>query len=428
VTSTPAPEGRPVVGLIGLGVMGRPIAGRIAAAGFDVVALARTPASAEAVARSAARIVSEPAHVADAADVILLALPDVAAVEAVVLDGLIATGRLRAGTTVVDLSTIEPGAARRIGTAIESAGGRALDAPMSGGESGAIEGTLSLMVGGDPAVLEAARPVLAAFATTIVHVGPLGAGQVAKACNQLVVLGTLELVAEALALASAAGVDPAAVRMAMIGGLVGSRLLASGSQRMLSKDYAPGGRLRFHAKDIAAVRALAGPAGLTLPAFEAAAAAATARLDAGDGDLDHAVIGRHVLLDTDDGPAAATTITFASDDRTRLYHLPGREWALLLGPQNSPSRRMTMSLATFPPGSAPGLHVHRLEDEVVHVLAGRGRLEAERGGGPIEPGAAFHVPAGLWHGAVNDGSEPLVLLCVFSPPVTPGAYDPLPPD
>ena len=116
-------------------------------------------------------------------------------------------------------------------------------------------------------------------------------------------------------------------------------------------------------------------------------------------------------------------ITVSRYDPGFLYRLPGREWQLLLGPQTGESHRMTMSIATFPPGSAPPLHVHADEEEMVYVLTGRGRLVNELDDVQLEPGVAFRVPVGVRHGAVNDGDEPLRLLCVFDPPVVPGSYE-----
>ncbi len=402
--------------------MGAPIARCIIAAGFALVVHGRSARTLEGLSSDGATVVADPTAVAAAADVVLLALPDADAVS-VVVDGMLGGRGLRAGTIVVDLSTIAPSDAIRTGDRIEAAGGSFVDAPMSGGPAAAKDGTLSLMVGGDVDAVAAASPVLEAFATSITHFGPVGSGQVAKACNQLVVMGTLEVIAEALTLASDAGIDPDRLRTAMLGGLAQSRILDVAGRRMLDDDFEPGGRIAFHLKDVATIRAMSAERRRSFPGFEAAAVAVAAVVDGGDGDQDHAAIVRHVRGSASSDPP---TITFADVATSRRYELPGRDWTLLLGPQNSPSRRMTVSIASFPPGSGPPMHVHRLEDEVVYVISGRGRLEAEAGGGRLEPGASFHVPAGLYHGAVNDGDEPLVLLCTFSPPVVPGTYDPPP--
>ena len=402
---------------------------------FDLVVHVRSAAAAQGLGAGYLRVVATAAEVADVADMILLALPDATEVEASVVAGMIEPGRIRPGTVIVDLSTIAPEDAIRIGRRVRDAGGRPLDAPMSGGKQAAIDGTLALMVGGDAADLEAARIVLAAFATAIVHIGPLGSGQIAKACNQLVVMGTLEIVAEALTLAGSMSTDPGRVREAMLWMSAGSRILALAGQRMLADDFTPGGRLMFRKKDIATIRRMAADRQLELPGFEVAAAAVVGGIERGDGDLDHAVIVRGIRR-ADDGVTiardgagplqAAPVVTFATEASSRHYRLPGRDWTLLLVSQNSPSRRMTLSLAAFPAGSVRGPHVHEVEDELVYVISGRGRLEADGGGGQLEPGVSFHVPAGLSHGAVNDGDEPLVLLCTFTLPVTPGSYDPSP--
>jgi len=165
-----------------------------------------------------------------------------------------------------------------------------LDAPVSGGDIGAREGTLSIMVGGDTAALDQARPVLEALGRTITHIGPSGSGQVAKACNQLVVGSTIEAVAEAYVLAKASGVDPARVLDALKGGLAGSVILERYSRRMLERDFAPGGRSRLHAKDARIVMAAAPEAGITLPGFEPVAAAFEMLVANGSGDLDHSAL------------------------------------------------------------------------------------------------------------------------------------------
>jgi 3-hydroxyisobutyrate dehydrogenase-like beta-hydroxyacid dehydrogenase len=165
-----------------------------------------------------------------------------------------------------------------------------LDAPVSGGDIGARDATLSIMVGGDEAALERARPVLQAIGRTITYIGPSGAGQVAKACNQLVVGSTIQAVAEAYVLAQASGVDPGRVLEAMQGGLAGSVILDRYSRRMLERDFAPGGRTRLHAKDARIVLAAATEAGITLPGFEPVAAAFEALVARGDGELDHSAL------------------------------------------------------------------------------------------------------------------------------------------
>ena len=209
-------------------------------------------AAAEAVGAST---VDTAAQVAAAADVIVLSLPEVTAVRSVLEgpDGVVAGARDE--LTIVDTSTLAPPDAIAIGAAMARAGIAYLDAPVSGGVSAAGDGTLSVMVGGDAAALDRARPVLETLGSQVVHCGGVGAGSVAKACNQLIVVATLGAVAEALAMAEGAGVDPATVREAMLGGWAASPILRIHGARMLERDWAPGGRARYNAKDIATLAA-----------------------------------------------------------------------------------------------------------------------------------------------------------------------------
>jgi 2-hydroxy-3-oxopropionate reductase len=167
----------------------------------------------------------------------------------------------------------------------------ALDAPVSGGERGAIDGTLSIMVGGEPAAFERARPLFEAMGANIVHVGPSGAGQVAKACNQLVVAATIEAVAEALLLAERSGVDAAKVREALLGGFAGSKILEVHGQRMLDRAFEPGFRARLHRKDARIVLEAAAATGTPVPSFEVVAAQLDRLVeDLDGGELDHAAL------------------------------------------------------------------------------------------------------------------------------------------
>jgi 2-hydroxy-3-oxopropionate reductase len=184
---------------------------------------------------------------------------------------------------------------RRLGLVARALGVDLLDTPMSGGVDGARAGTLAVFAGGEPEALARARPVLAVFARSIVHLGPIGAGSVGKACNQLIVGSTILAVAEALTLARAAGLDPALVRDAMAGGYAASRVLEVHGRRMLDDDFAPGARIDLHAKDAAIVRELADERGVELDGFAVTAAALQAAIDAGDGDLDHAALIRQVV-------------------------------------------------------------------------------------------------------------------------------------
>ena len=238
-------------------------------------------------------VVSSPAEVAAASDVLVVNVPDTADMQALI-DGDAAADGIFAGAhpglVVVAMGTYEPGAMPAMAAQLASQGAAFLDAPVSGGDIGARDGTLSIMVGGDEAALERARPVFEALGSTITHIGGSGAGQVAKACNQLVVGSTIEAVAEAYVLAKASGVDPDQVLEALKGGLAGSVILDRFSRRMLERDFAPGGRARLHAKDARIVMAAAAQAGLTLPGFAPVAAAFEDLVAQGHGELDHSAL------------------------------------------------------------------------------------------------------------------------------------------
>jgi 2-hydroxy-3-oxopropionate reductase len=273
------------IGFIGLGVMGAPMAENLVKAGYDVVAHTRRPK------RSGARLVASVAEVARGADVVITMLPDSPDVTSVVLgpDGVIANAA--PGLLVIDMSTVTPATAREIAAA---PGIRALDAPVSGGEQGAIEGTLSIMVGGSDADFAAARPILAALGTTIVHVGPAGSGQLVKAANQLVVAGTIELVAEAIVLLEASGVDPAAGLRVLGGGLAGSTVLNRKGASMLAREFAPGFRVDLHHKDLGIMLDAAREAGAVVPVGALVAQLMAALRAQGDGGLDHSALLRLV--------------------------------------------------------------------------------------------------------------------------------------
>lgn len=280
----------PKVGFIGLGIMGRPMVGHLLRAGYPMTVHTRTAATAaEALAAGATWAVS-PADVAQCSDIVILMLPDTQDVRDVVTrPGLGLAGALRPRHVLVDMSTIDPVATRELARCVQDAGAAWLDAPVSGGEKGAREATLSIMVGGDADVFERVRPILENLGRTIVRVGDAGAGQVAKACNQLVVAATIQAVAEALTLASRAQVDPRGVREVMLGGFAASRVLEVHGQRMLSRTFEPGFRVRLHAKDARIITELAQAVGSAIPAFEVAAAA-LAELAETNPDLDHSAL------------------------------------------------------------------------------------------------------------------------------------------
>ena len=239
------------IGFIGLGLMGRPMAKNLLKAGFPLVVHSRSRGPVDDLVASGATRASSPGEVARLATRVITMLPDSPDVEQVVdgPDGVFAS--MQPGTIVIDMSTIAPAVARRLAARAASLGAAMLDAPVSGGEIGAVSGTLSIMVGGDAAVFETVKPLLMAMGNPerIIRIGESGAGQICKACNQMVIGGTLAVVSEAFALARKAGVDPAAVRAALLGGFAASRVLEVHGERILNGNYTPGFRAGLYAKD-----------------------------------------------------------------------------------------------------------------------------------------------------------------------------------
>lgn len=256
------------VGFIGLGVMGRPMALHLQRAGHELHVWARRPASAAGLP---ATLHATPAELGQACEVVFTVITSSADVEAVALgpDGLIAG--MAPGTVLVDCSTIAPDVARRIADELGRKGIAMLDAPVSGGAQGAIDATLAIMAGGDAAVLEKVRPLLDCLGKRIVHVGPNGAGQVAKACNQMIMVAAIQAAAEAMHLARAAGVDCGKVRDALAGGSAASRVLDVMGQRMVERDFAAGIEARLHHKDFGLVLEAARKSGTPVPLTAAVA-------------------------------------------------------------------------------------------------------------------------------------------------------------
>jgi 2-hydroxy-3-oxopropionate reductase len=284
------------VGFIGLGIMGAPMARHLLEAGFPLTVHSRSPGPVDALVADGAARATSPSEVAGASDVVITMLPDTPDVEHVMLgDDGVAAGAA-AGTLVIDMSTIDPGPTRVIAERLAAHAVEMLDAPVSGGERGAIEATLSIMVGGSDGAFARATPILQAMGKNIVHVGPSGAGQIAKACNQLVVAATIEAVAEALVLAERSGVDAAKVREALLGGFAGSKIMEVHGQRMLDRAFEPGFRARLHRKDARIVLDAAQAAGSPIPAFQMVAAQLDRLVDEADrGELDHSAL--FTLLD-----------------------------------------------------------------------------------------------------------------------------------
>jgi len=240
------------IGFIGLGVMGKPMARNLMARGFTLVVHSRSRGPVDELVAEGATAASTPADVARQARVVMTMVPDSPDVVAVLegKDGVF--GALQPGSLIVDHSTIAPAVARRLAARAGELGASMLDAPVSGGEVGAINASLSIMVGGEAAAFERARPMLEAMGNPerIILIGESGAGQLCKVCNQMVIGGTLAAVSEAFALARKAGVDAAKVRAALLGGFASSRVLEAHGERILQGNYKPGFRTRLFAKDL----------------------------------------------------------------------------------------------------------------------------------------------------------------------------------
>ena len=275
------------IGFIGLGIMGKPMARNLLAAGFQVTVHSRSPGPVDELVSGGAVRADDPAAVAATSDVTISMLPDTADVESV----LVGSGGVIDGVSdaalVIDMSSIDPETAREMAAAFAARGVAMLDAPVSGGEKGAIDAALSIMVGGDDAAFARAMPIFSALGKNIVHVGPSGAGQVCKACNQLVVAATIEAVAEALLLAERSGVDAAKVRDALLGGFAGSKILEVHGQRMLDRAFEPGFRMRLHRKDARIIEEAAATTATPIPSFAVVTTQLQRAVDAGDGELDH---------------------------------------------------------------------------------------------------------------------------------------------
>jgi 2-hydroxy-3-oxopropionate reductase len=280
----------PRLGFIGLGIMGAPMATRLLGAGYSLTVQSRTSARAVSLLDAGARWADTAAEIAASSDIVITMLPDSPDVDSVYVGDQGIVHGARPGLLAIDMSTIDPMVTRAICERLRDRQIDLLDAPVSGGERGALDGTLSIMVGGSTSGFEVARPIFEHLGHSVVHVGPAGAGQIAKACNQLVVGTSIEAVAEALTLAKQSGVDPAIVRQVLLGGFAASRVLEVHGQRMLDRAFLPGFRVSLHRKDARVVRTLAQSVGAPIPAFDIVADALD-RLDrAGGGDLDHSAL------------------------------------------------------------------------------------------------------------------------------------------
>ena len=278
------------IGFIGLGIMGRPMALNLLHAGYPLVVHNRTREKEQEIAAQGAESAASPREVTERSQLVITMLPDSPDVEQVYLgeDGVIAGAH--EGQLLIDMSSIAPAVARAVCSAAREVGADALDAPVSGGDVGAREGTLSIMVGGSEAGFERARPLFEVLGKTVVHMGGAGAGQTAKACNQILVAVTIEAVSEALVLASKAGVDPDRLIEVLSGGLAGNRVMEVRRRNFLEHDFTPGFKLELHHKDLGIALRTARELGVYVPSTALVDQMLAELKAAGDGGLDHSAL------------------------------------------------------------------------------------------------------------------------------------------
>ena len=280
------------VGFIGLGVMGKPMAKNLIARGYSLVVHSRSPGPVDELVAAGAERVGSPAEVAARVTRVITMLPDSPDVELVLEGERGVFSAIQRGTIVIDTSTIAPAVARRLAGRASELGATMLDAPVSGGEIGAINASLSIMVGGDDAAFAEVKPILDAMGNPdrVVRIGPSGAGQICKVCNQMVIGGTLAAVSEAFTLARKADVDPARVRQALLGGFAASRVLEVHGERILSGNYKPGFRSRLYAKDLKIAGATLAENESPAPVSAVVQQLVTALVASGHGDDDYAAL------------------------------------------------------------------------------------------------------------------------------------------
>jgi 2-hydroxy-3-oxopropionate reductase len=278
------------IAFIGLGIMGAPMAGHLIDAGYDVVGYNRSRPAVDRLVERGGRAAQSTAEAVRDADVVITMVPDSPDVEELALsdEGIYASAK--PGTLHIDCSTIRPDVARRVAAAGAERDIRVVDAPVSGGEAGAKEGSLSIMVGGVAEDVEAARPYLDVVGGTVVHVGPAAAGQTVKAANQLIVAGNIQLLAEALVFLEAHGVDTESATAVLGGGLAGSAVLDRKAAGMRAREFAPGFRIDLHHKDLGIVTSAAREAGVAIPLGAHVAQLVGVLRAQGHGGLDHSAL------------------------------------------------------------------------------------------------------------------------------------------
>jgi len=278
------------LGFIGLGIMGKPMAGHLLDGGNRVNVFNRSPRPLTALREKGAVVCTGAKEVAERSDVIFIMVPDTPDVEKVLFGPDSVAEGLRKGAVVVDMSSISPIETKVFARRLEAMGAEMLDAPVSGGQIGAENGTLSIMVGGKPEIFDRVRPFFELMGKNIVHIGPNGDGQTCKVANQIVVALTIEAVGEALLLASKAGADPSKVRAALLGDFAQSRILEVHGERMIKRTFEPGFRIGLHQKDLNLALQTARAIGVSLPGTALAQELFNAVKAREGADLDHSAL------------------------------------------------------------------------------------------------------------------------------------------
>jgi len=279
-----------VIGFIGLGIMGRPMARNLIKAGYPLVVHNRSRAAVDELAGAGARTAGSPREVAGQCDVLITMLPNSPDVEAVALGTHGIAEGARPGLIYADMSTISPIVSQKVGKALAPRGVKMLDAPVSGGEKGAVDGALSIMVGGDKAVFDQVLPIFQAMGKTITHLGPLGFGGFTKLANQIIVAVNLTALGEALTLARKAGLDRELTLKALAGGLAGSKCLEQKTPNYVQGSYKPGFKIDLHYKDLGLIMESARALGVPLPATAVVQELFSALRVKGRGQLDHSAV------------------------------------------------------------------------------------------------------------------------------------------
>jgi len=277
------------IGFIGLGIMGKPMAKHLMKAEYPMVVLSSS-ASSEELKKEGATVVSSAKELAERVDIVITMLPDSPEVEGMVFneDGLLAG--MKKGSLFIDMSTIAPATSIKLYEAFQQKGIEAIDAPVSGGQAGAENAALSIMIGASESAFKRALPIFDKMGKNIVHIGKPGAGQTTKACNQIVVGMTIQAVAEALTLAKKSGVDVAKVRSALLGGFAQSKILDLHGQRILDRNFKPGFKVKLHRKDMNIALQTGRSLSVPLPGSAIVASQMDAILAKGDGELDHSAL------------------------------------------------------------------------------------------------------------------------------------------